>query len=325
MIDAVIMLSTFNGERFLQPLLDSLSAQTIPFTILWRDDGSSDRSKSIVREHGFTQLIELDHSPQGQPLGPAASFGRLLDAAQSYPRSVFFFCDQDDVWEPIKLASICAYFLSIDNLTPRLLVHDALLRDQTNFPSRNPKPVSTYFNKVGSLASLLCRNSALGCCMAMNHQMVELASPIPPEAVMHDWWVAILAKGVDGLVIVPDRLVEYRVHNDNSVGVTSSLKKLVSSKDRLMWLRQEKLKFSRLMQQAQCALERLGAEPKRDKWPDEIQYLIALKASTGLTRFCMALRLSKNVNFWTGTLFIFKYLLWGAWRELKHESSVKSI
>ena len=44
-----ILLSTYNGERYLQEQLDSILGQTYKnWRVLWRDDGSSDASRAIM-------------------------------------------------------------------------------------------------------------------------------------------------------------------------------------------------------------------------------------------------------------------------------------
>ncbi len=47
-----VAIATFNGERFLRPLLDSLFAQTFQqFAILISDDGSTDTSLGIIADY----------------------------------------------------------------------------------------------------------------------------------------------------------------------------------------------------------------------------------------------------------------------------------
>src|SRR3954470_2859703 len=79
----LILLSTYNGERFLRAQLDSLVAQTHTDWILyWRDDGSCDTTVHIMQEfmavEGVGRCVYV-----AEPLnriGPAASFMQLLRA-----------------------------------------------------------------------------------------------------------------------------------------------------------------------------------------------------------------------------------------------------
>jgi glycosyltransferase involved in cell wall biosynthesis len=48
MTNIFLLLSTYNGEKFLEEQLSSLKKQSIPFQLLVRDDGSSDRTLEIL-------------------------------------------------------------------------------------------------------------------------------------------------------------------------------------------------------------------------------------------------------------------------------------
>ena len=71
-----VLLSTYNGARYLPALLDSLLAQTHSCWQVWvRDDGSTDTTRAVVGEFAdrhpgqFHCLTEPDGN-----LGPARSF-----------------------------------------------------------------------------------------------------------------------------------------------------------------------------------------------------------------------------------------------------------
>ena len=70
-----VLLSTYNGAAYLPELVSSLQRQTVDFFLIWRDDGSSDNSKEIIINSGFTYLIECEHADEGQNIGAVASFG----------------------------------------------------------------------------------------------------------------------------------------------------------------------------------------------------------------------------------------------------------
>ena len=103
--EVAILLSTFNGERFLAAQLDSLLDQTRrSWELCWRDDGSDDGTVPLMQAfmdgsgRGRCRRSDADE----QRLGITASFMRLLRAAP--PSPCVAFADQDDVWLPEKLA-----------------------------------------------------------------------------------------------------------------------------------------------------------------------------------------------------------------------------
>ena len=95
----VILLSTYNGEKYIKQQLDSLFSQTYKdFEIIVRDDKSMDNTLEILKSFD----IKLVDSTQN--LGAKKSFASLLEyAIQNSDAEYFMFCDQDDIWEKDKI------------------------------------------------------------------------------------------------------------------------------------------------------------------------------------------------------------------------------
>ena len=91
-----ILLTTYNGERFLERQLESVVVQMESgCRLLIRDDGSSDGTLRIVRRFVARQPDRVslldDDSPQ---LGVCQSFSRLIERSDA---DYMVLCDQDDV------------------------------------------------------------------------------------------------------------------------------------------------------------------------------------------------------------------------------------
>ena len=84
-----ILLSTFNGERWLPELLQSLENQTVSFELIWRDDGSTDATKEIIRGAEWLKLTEAQHSEASENIGACPSFGKLMEAALESEANIF--------------------------------------------------------------------------------------------------------------------------------------------------------------------------------------------------------------------------------------------
>ena len=102
-----VVMSVYNGTRYLTEQLDSLRLQTVsPDRVLIADDcstdGSFDHIVKYIEEHGLGNwTINKNRSN----FGWRKSFKRLLDLA-SIDDGIVFPCDQDDIWEPDKLSLI---------------------------------------------------------------------------------------------------------------------------------------------------------------------------------------------------------------------------
>ncbi len=214
-----ILMSVYNGEQFLPEQLESLAAQrNCPdWTLLWRDDGSSDRSVEILSDFKGARRVIDDQTR----LGPAISFLRLLEAAND-DADAFAFCDQDDVWLPDKLSRAWQWLSSQPLDRPALYFGRQHLVD----PRLRPISLSPAFRRPPGFCNALAQNIAAGCTVMMNAAARKLivAAPPPPQGSMHDWWTYILVSGAGGAMRADNRpVILYRQHKNNAVGANASL------------------------------------------------------------------------------------------------------
>jgi glycosyltransferase involved in cell wall biosynthesis len=206
-----VLLSTFNGERFLVEQLDSLKAQKGVAVILHaRDDGSSDSSREVLARYS-DRWAALAHAPAGPNLGPAASFLELLLTA---PEADYYaFCDQDDVWLPEKLAHAVAA-LAGDTGPALYCSNVSCVAEDLRVLGRLPANGDTR------LQHLLFENIATGCTVVMNAAARALiASRMPGRGVvMHDWWCALVIAALGRVCYDPEPHVLYRQHGKNVLG-----------------------------------------------------------------------------------------------------------
>ena len=96
-----VLLSTYNGEKYLFEQLESLANQTVvnSMTVYIRDDGSKDNTVDIIEQWRDKLPIVLI---KGNNVGPARSFWDLLRNEQ-IQADYYAFCDQDDIWDPDKI------------------------------------------------------------------------------------------------------------------------------------------------------------------------------------------------------------------------------
>mgnify|MGYP000547070978 CR=1 FL=1 len=77
-----ILLSTYNGSKYLGEFLESLSSQNITdWVLMARDDGSSDDTKSILTAFAVANPRKVEIVPDNENLGASGSFGKLLSIA----------------------------------------------------------------------------------------------------------------------------------------------------------------------------------------------------------------------------------------------------
>ena len=218
-----ILLATWNGEQYLAEQIDSVLAQTwTDWRLLARDDGSSDGTVEILKQYEskYPERIHIIRDSKAN-LGASGNFSVLMEHSDA---DYLMFCDQDDVWLPEKIEILMGAMAELENECGQdmpLLVHSDLTvvddRLQPIAPSfwhyqqLNPK-------KGRFLNRLLIQNVVTGCALLMNRRTKELALPVPTDARMHDWWIALVAAAFGRISYVQNPLVKYRQHGGNKLG-----------------------------------------------------------------------------------------------------------
>ena len=225
-----IVLATYNGEGFLKTQLDSLLAQEFSdFIIVARDDGSRDATLTILKDYASLHPQKFQLLESGvENLGASASFSTLIEYVLAHKESLgleqayIMCCDQDDVWHPDKIGKSIQAMLTLEAKHPHraCLVHS----DLRVIDALGQEIAPSFFAYQGirahkhSFARILVSNSVTGCTMMVNEKLAQLASPIPAQAIMHDWWLALVASSIGHVSPIEEPLMDYRQHQNNALG-----------------------------------------------------------------------------------------------------------
>lgn len=219
--DVAVLLSTYNGERFLVKLLESIlvNQKYKNFILIVRDDGSVDNTVQILQEFArkHSNVVVIS----GANIGPLLSFGELLTTALERDYQYFLFADQDDIWFQDKICKAIERLKELEgpHSDPALVHTDLNVVDEEgqlldpsfwHYQSLNPK--NTQLNR------LLIQNVVTGCTVAINRRLAEMAVPFPKNAIMHDWWLALVASAFGSINHLSETTIDYRQHSQNTVG-----------------------------------------------------------------------------------------------------------
>lgn len=212
----LVLLSTYNGEKYIGEQLQSLYCQEgVEVSLLVRDDGSTDTTHTILdSEQDAGRLAWYT----GENLKPAFSFWNLLQQAGEY--SYYAFCDQDDVWDKDKLkVAVDALYTAGD--TPALYFCQTRLVDASlnEIKSVMISPNLTY-------GEALVYHFVTGCTMVFNKAMRNILLRYTPAYIrMHDIWVYNVALAVGARIFFdPNPHISYRQHGANVIGQANSTK-----------------------------------------------------------------------------------------------------
>lgn len=223
-----VMLSTYNGEKYLKEQLDSvLNQEKVIVRLYIRDDGSSDDTIKILQEYQsrFPNIYLFEE----QNLGCINSFLRLiyLTNSDSEHGDYFAFCDQDDIWDKDKLIEGIQMLKEYDDIPALYCSNLKVVDHHLNFirymNSTNAKPDKN---------TCLLTNIATGCTCIMNRKLVNLHTKRTnlEFIIMHDWWFYCLASFYGKVIYDKRAFINYRQHQKNVFGArtTSHLKRFLN-------------------------------------------------------------------------------------------------
>ena len=212
-----ILMGTFRGRRFLAEQMESIAAQTCSAWSVWASDDSSDDGTleilTAFREKWGSHRLTIRTGP-GR--GFRANFlslacDRLIDA------HYFAFADQDDLWDPDKLARAIAWLESRPAGKPALYCARTRLIDEAG----NALGHSPLFERPLTFANALVQSVAGANTMVFNRAARDLLCEAGDDVDVqtHDWWTYMVVMGCGGEVFYdPHSTVGYRQHGANLVG-----------------------------------------------------------------------------------------------------------
>ena len=213
----VILMSTYQGERFVVEQLHSILAQLPEEGVIFvRDDGSTDATVARIESIGDPR-IEIT---RGSNLGFAASFFALIASAPDDAKA-YFLADQDDVWLPAKMKRATRWLDDVPTDVPalycsRLQLVDADLR---------PIGLSPAGPKQPSFESALTENIVVGCTAAFNQAAKSLILRYGDlsKIYFHDWWIYLVVAAFGSVRFDPTPAVLYRQHGSNVLGMGAGI------------------------------------------------------------------------------------------------------
>ncbi|MBI5557257.1 MAG: glycosyltransferase family 2 protein [Deltaproteobacteria bacterium] len=212
-----VLMSTFNGERYLSEQLDSIAGQTgVEIRLHVRDDGSVDSTCDIIG--GYRNKDIVHEVERGDNIGFAPSFFRLLASSDDACR-YFAFADQDDWWHPGKLQAAVAALRQVSDSVPALYCGRLACVDR----SLQPVSLSPLPTRPLALANALVENVASGCTIVINRAARRLlVQTLPGWCLFHDWWCYLLISAVGRIIYDERPFIKYRLHGANDTGAPVS-------------------------------------------------------------------------------------------------------
>jgi hypothetical protein len=151
------------------------------------------------------------------------SFGLLLSAATKTDARYVFLADQDDVWDSGKMQTQLKVLKEAEK--SRGASHPILTHSDLEVVGDKLEPIHRSFREyqglshdfVDPLQTLLIHSGMMGCTIAINRALLDIAVPLPAESP-HDWWLGLCAAATGTVIATEERTVRYRQHASNTIG-----------------------------------------------------------------------------------------------------------
>ncbi|MDE6605759.1 MAG: glycosyltransferase family 2 protein [Clostridia bacterium] len=278
-----VLLSTYNGEKFLKEQLDSiLNQRGVSVELFIRDDGSKDSTLELLASYSETH--KNMHLFFETNVGVGNSFMNLLYSVGS-GYDYYAFADQDDIWEENKLFEAVSMLAQSDKV---LYASNQECVDKDG----NSLGLRYDINREIHLApiAILEKNMLAGCTMVFKrglYEIITVENSRPTEELLrnrlHDVWVAMTASINGGIIYDERSFIKYRQHENNVVGANDGgiVKKIKEKSEKV---------FNKKFRNGRSWL----AKEIFEKFPNQVKMFPLIKVCADTNTFGGKCRLIKN-------------------------------
>lgn len=219
-----VLMSTYNGEKYLEEQIDSILKQkNVEVHLVVRDDGSTDSTTAILSKYQRMGCLEWR---QGENVGYTESFMKLCVHA---PKADYYaFADQDDVWLSDKLENALKE-LTLYQSVPALCVGEWTIVDENLHPMRNPAAALEFSvekmrcapkEAVQKAACAFNHVTSAGCLQVWNESLQKIlcSCDYPHMPIGHDVIVGMVAIFCGQFIPYRGSGILYRQHGNNTSG-----------------------------------------------------------------------------------------------------------
>jgi glycosyltransferase involved in cell wall biosynthesis len=211
-------MASYQGEKFLANQIESLLAQDYPHVeFICVDDASQDATWSILRTYA-AQDSRLKIVQNETNIGYRKTFEKGINLASG---EFIALSDQDDYWLPNKITKLVR---SIGAAS--LIYADSDLVNADGIPTG--QKMSDIKRQIAYRSPIMYTFGAWapGHSMLFKRDLLNFALPTV-DFVTHDYLIGFGATCANGIAYLPESLVNYRQHANNTIG--ANLKKAPKS------------------------------------------------------------------------------------------------
>lgn len=222
MTSVAILMTTFNGEKYISEQIESIISQTFKnWTLFIRDDNSTDATQKILSKYAdLDSRIKLVSNTE-ELHGAYFNFFYLIEYTRKQAKfDYYFFCDQDDLWIEKKIEISLQQFNNDGK--PELVYSDMSTIDEKN--EIIEKSINDILGiQLKNVNQLFFVHAYIwGCTVSFNYKLFEMVPSIEikkdsryVEQLSHDNFFAKFALEYGSVHFCDEQLVLYRRHGGN--------------------------------------------------------------------------------------------------------------
>lgn len=213
-----IAMAVYNGETYVAEQIASIANQTVkPNEIIVCDDCSTDNSEMIIKNTCKEYALNLIYIRNNENIGFNRNFEKAVNHCSG---DIIFISDQDDIWQINKIESIINVFYKHSKV--QLVFHDSEVVDnQLKIIMSSFWKHLKYDGSIRSLRHALFfenSNRVQGSAIAVRKSFAVKTIPFP-KTLVYDYWLG-LCSAYNGVIFPLNmKLLKYRQHNDNALGI----------------------------------------------------------------------------------------------------------
>lgn len=224
-----VVMTTYNGEKFLEQQLESVLQQSYSdMEVIVVDDKSTDSTYEILSRYA-EQYTNMRVYVNEVNLGFIKNFEKGCGLANG---EWIALCDQDDYWHPDKLTKMAAAIGNAPMIYCNSLLCNERMESTGVYISDRAvfRPIESPLQQA-----VFCR--IYGHASLITKALVKQATPFL-DVIPHDWWLSFVATLQGEIKYLDEPLVHYRQHASNLYGAVGGKRRKKSKEQK--W--QEKMK-----------------------------------------------------------------------------------
>lgn len=211
-----ILLPTYNGQKYIIQMLQSIFLQTYrPIEVIISDDASEDNTVLIIERYLSNNIASHIQFKLIKNIKNRGVSGNISKAVAYVHGKYLFLADQDDMWEKDKVSAQIEYLEKNQDCV--MCICDRCVINKNNeivcsslFKYKCSDIRKRDYRKVLTSVKLYPAN-----CMCLRTKYLKSIFPVPAQIYEHDTFIVIMAAHYGKIGYINKVLTLYRIHGGN--------------------------------------------------------------------------------------------------------------